>query len=182
MKAGRFVLLLLTALLLHCLTAGSAAAFGFGSGEETSGLDFNHGYDVNTVATVSGRAVSVPGVGEQDNLVVAVGSEGRVVRLALGPERYWKKAGIVISPDDELIARGSKAQGQDGKWYLITQRLTNRTTGAQVELRDGRGNPRWESGSANTDHAADRQSESGWMRGGSMRSGRMMRGGGMMRR
>lgn len=185
MKAGRLSSIIFTALLLNCLTAGiAAAAFGFGSDSaEKSGLDFNHGYDVNTVVTVSGRAYTAPTIGEQGSVVVAVGGEGGVVRLALGPERFWKQSGISISANDDLVAKGSKAQGQDGKWYLITQRLTNRSTGAHVDLRDDRGTPRWESAATDTGRSADRHIGGSSMRGsGAMRGGRMMRGGGMMRR
>lgn len=60
MKPGRFFSIAAVSMLLNSLPSGAAfAAFGFGSSDtEKSGLDFSRGYDVNTVTTLSGRAVA----------------------------------------------------------------------------------------------------------------------------
>ena len=68
------------------------------------------------------------------------------------------------------------AQGKDGKTYLMVQKLSNRTTGSRVALRNDSGGPVWSG-----------QNGNGMMSnspaGGMQQGGGMMRGGGgMMRR
>lgn len=171
----RHILTIFTgALLCHLLLVGSAAAFSFGFGtaeQGKSGLDFRSGYDVNTVATVSGRVASPPRTGEQNNLLVEVETGTGTVSAVLGPESFWEKKEIPLHVGDEVTVRGAKAQGKDGQTYLLAQKLTNRSTGKQVVLRDDKGAPVWSSrhgGMFNRPFG-------GMMRGG------MMRGGGMMR-
>ena len=73
-----------------------------------------------------------------------------------------------------MTAKGSKAQGKDGKSYLLVQKLTNKTAASQVVLRNERGGPPWMGKNA-----------SGMMptgpAGGMGAGGGMMKGGGMMR-
>lgn len=172
MKPGRFFSIILSAMALNCLLFGAAfAAFGFGSSDtDKSGLDFKQGYDVNTVTTVSGRATTVPQTGDEKNVLLEInGKEGKFT-LYLGPVSFWEKKGIPIRPNDDLSAKGSLAQGKDGKVYLLTQKVSNRTTGAQLDLRDDKGEPAWSGRS----HGREG--------GGQMhRGGGMMRGGGGMR-
>lgn len=176
---GRLFPLLTWAILLNCVLAGSVCAGFWGSDDKgKSGLDFNHGYDVNTVSTVSGRAVSLPRTGEKENTFVEIRSGNEKLNVSVGPEAYWEKKGIAINPNDEITVKGSKAQGKNGKSYLLAQKLVNRTTGAQVELRSEKGEPAWSGRSMNSMRSPG---PAGGMRnqgGGMMRSG----GGGMMRR
>lgn len=179
MTPGRFSSVCTGAALLISLQFGTAFAGFFSSDDKGKiGLDFNSGYDVNTVSTLSGRVLSLPHAVEKGNIIVVINSHNETLNISLGPESYWDKKGIAIKVNDDLSVKGSKAQGQDGKSYLLAQKLVNRTTGAQVDLRNEKGEPAWSgrgmtgSGSAGI--------------GGSMRSigGGMMRGGGggMMRR
>ena len=164
-RKSRFSLILILIIAMNCPPAGTAfAGFGFG-GEEPgkSGLDFAKGYDVNTVTTISGRVLSPPRVGEKEQVFVEVKSGAETVNLSLGPKSYWDSKEIPLRPNDEVSAKGSKAQGKDGKTYLMVQKLTNRTTGGQTVMRNEHGGPGW-SGNAG-----------GMMQGG----GGMMRGGGM---
>lgn len=76
--------------------------------------------------------------------------------------------------------KGSKAQGQDGKSYVLARKLVNKTTGAQVDLRNVEGEPAWTV--RNTGGTPMDGNPVGGMRnqgGGIMQSGG---GGGMMRR
>jgi hypothetical protein len=172
MKPGRLFSIALSALMLNLLLSGAAfALFGFG-GSDTgkSGLDFTKGYDVNTVTTLSGRATTAPQTGEKGEVFVEIGNRDGKFSLYLGPGSFWEKNGIPISPNDDLSAKGSIAQGKDGKVYLLTQKLSNRSTGAKLELRDDKGAPAW-SGRHGERESGGRMHHDGGMRGG----------GGMMR-
>ena len=179
----RFPLILILAVLLNCQLLGQANAgfFGFGSEDKgKSGLDFSKGYDLNTVGTLSGRVTTLPRLAENEQYVIEIESGSETVNLSVGPESFWEKKGIPVKVNDEITAKGSRAQGRDGKTYLLTQKLVNRSTGKQLEIRSDRGEPAWAGRSAAG--AAQMRSGMGFQGGGFMRGGGMMGGGGMMRR
>jgi hypothetical protein len=150
----------------------------FGSDDKgKSGLDFTGGFDVNTVSTVTGRVTSLPNPSGKENIIVEIKSGNETHNISVGPGSYWEKKGITINVNDELSVKGSKAQGHDGKSYVISQKIVNKTTGAQVELRNDKGEPAWSGRNSSSNRM---ESPAGSMRnqgGGMMRSG-----GGMMRR
>lgn len=178
MTPGRFSIICIRALLLNCLLFGTAFAGFFGSDDKgKSGLDFNGGYDINTVTTMSGRVIALPHSVGKENLIVEIKSGNNSLNICVGPESYWDKKGIAFNLNDDISVKGSKAQGHDGKTYVLSQKIVNKTTGAQVDLRNETGEPLWsgrKTGSMRLDAPA------GGMRnqGGSM----MRSGGGMMRR
>lgn len=180
MTSGRFSSLITSALLLNFLLIGTASAFwGFGGDDNgKSGLDLNGGYDVNTVTTVRGRAVSIPNNAEKGNVIIEINSGAEIVNVYVGPSTYWEKNAIAVHINDDISAKGSKAQGKDGKTYLLSQKLVNRTTGAQVELRNEKGDGAWTGATTRMDNGQMNQGGN-MMRGG----GNIMRGGGggMMR-
>jgi hypothetical protein len=164
----------------HLLGQANAGFFGFGSeAKGKSGLDFSRGYDLNTVGTFSGRVTESPRLAENGQYIIEIESGSETVNLSVGPENFWEKKGIPVKVDDEITAKGSRAQGQDGKTYLLTQKLVNRSNGKQVEIRNDRGEPAWSGRSAG---AAQMRGRIGFQGGGFMRGGGMMGGGGMMRR
>ncbi len=173
MTTGRFSSILTWTVFLTCLLVGSAfAGFGFGGNDAgKSGLDFNKGYDVNTVATISGPVVSLPRAGEQGQIIVEVKSGGGTVSISLGPKSFWEKKAVPLRLNDEISAKGSMAQGKDGIIYLMAQKLINITAGTQLVLRDDKGTPVWQGGKAGR-AMSDRPG------GGMMRGGGMLRGGG----
>lgn len=116
-------------------------------------------------------------------MIIEIKSGYQTLNICVGPKSYWEKQGIAISLNDDLSVKGSKAQGQDGKSYVLAQKLMNKTTGAQVDLRNDKGEPVL----SGRNTSGTRMESTGSMRdqgGGMMRSGGgMMRGGGgMMRR
>ena len=175
---GRFFSIIVWATILNCLLIGTVFAGFFGSDDKgKSGLDFNRGYDVNTVSTMSGRAISLPYPGEKENIIVEIKSGNETFNLGVGPGSYWGKKGIAIRLNDEITVKGSKAQGKDGKSYILAQKLVNRTTGTQLELRSEKGEPVW----SGRDMSSMRpENPAGGMR--SQGGGMMRSGGGMMRR
>jgi hypothetical protein len=180
MKTGRFPSIMTVAVVLNCLLVSVAfAGFGFGSDDAgESGLDFSKGYDINTVRTISGRVVSPVRTGEQEQNIVEIRSDAKSVTLSLGPKSFLEKKAFPLQVDDEITAKGSMAQGRDGKIYMMVQKLTNRTTGAQVSLRNDRGEPGWSGGMMWNSPRGGMMPGSGMMQGGGMMRG----GGGMMRR
>ena len=175
----RFFSISFLAIILNCLLIGTVFAGFFDSDDKgKSGLDFTGGYDINTVSTMSGQVVSLPHSGEKENIIVEIKSGNQTLNISVGPGSYWEKKGIAINVNDELTVKGSKAQGQDGKSYILAQKLVNRTTGTQMNLRSEKGEPAWSGRSLGSMRNG---SPDGGMRnqgGGMMRSG----GGGMMRR
>jgi hypothetical protein len=177
---GRFFSIIVWAVILNSLLIGTVFAGFFGSDDKgKSGLDFTSGYDINTVSTMSGQVSSMPHSGEKGNVIVEIKNGNQPLNIFVGPESFWVKKGIAITLNDELTVKGSKAQGKDGKSYVLAQKLVNRTTGAQVDLRSEKGEPAWSGwslGGMRTESPAGGMMRSGG--GGMMRSG----GGGMMRR
>ena len=144
MNSGRFPLIGIMAITLSCLLFGTAFA-GFFGGEDNgkSGLDFTGGYDINTVSTMSGRVVSLPQSVAKESVIVEIRSGHETLNIFVGPRSYWEKKGIAINLNDELTVKGSKAQGHDGKSYVLAQKVVNRSTGIQVDLRNEKGEPGW---------------------------------------
>ncbi|WP_236026876.1 DNA-binding protein [Geomonas diazotrophica] len=170
-------------LLLNGLWLGDASAgfLGFGSDNTgKSGLDFNRGYDLNTVGSVSGRVSAAPHQVENEQYILEVHTASGTVNLSVGPGGFWQKKGIAVRVNDEISAKGARAQGQDGKDYLLTQKLVNKTTGAAVELRSESGEPAWSSKGAGASMRSQDGRFGGGLGGGFMRGGGMM-GGGMRR-
>jgi len=150
MKTGRFLFLVV---ILGAGTlfypALSQAFWGFGddAARESSGLDFDRGYDRNTETTVRGRVVSVePGEGSGP-VVIILRQGGGELSVVAAPAWYWSDGGISVKPKDELVVTGSKAQGKDGKIYLISRVITNQSDSETVTLRDESGKPGWHGGS-----------------------------------
>lgn len=179
MVPGRFSSFITSAILLNCLIATTAfAGFGFGGDElGKSGLDFAKGYDVNTVTTVSGHVTSNPQSGEKEQVFTELKVGNETISLSLGPKNVWDRKGFSLRTGDDITVKGSKAQGKDGKTYLLVEKLTNRTTGTQTVLRNERGGPAWLGRNA-SGSMSDTTQGGGVMQGGGMTRG----GGGMMRR
>lgn len=179
MITGRFTsLIIIMAIFMNCLLTGTAfAGFGFGGNDMgKSGLDFNKGYDTNTVATVTGRVTSPQRTGDKEHIFVEIKAGTETISLNLGPRSYWEGMAFPLHPNDDITAKGSMAQGKDGKTYLMVQKLSNQTTGSQVALRNDSGGPVWSGRNANGMMSS---SPAGGMKsGGGMNRG----GGGMMRR
>jgi hypothetical protein len=147
MISGRFFTAALTFLLLGCFPAGSAMAFwGFGDDQGKSGLDFEKGYDVNTVTTVRGKVVSLQMADGKGPVTIIVKQGAGTIHVVAAPEWYWSDRGIDINSNDEVEVSGAKAQGKDGNMYIISRKITNLSTGDTVTLRAETGRPAWKTG------------------------------------
>jgi hypothetical protein len=147
MKSGRFFTLLFFVLLVGSLPVSNAAAFwGFGAENGKSGLDFERGYDVNTVTTVKGKVVSIKTGDGGGAVTITIRQGGGIIHAIAAPKWFWSDRGIAIKPNDELRVVGAKAQGRDGEMYIISREIANLTNGEVVVLRDDTGRPSWRGG------------------------------------
>lgn len=143
----RFLFFLIAAVSVVVMLQRPAEAFwGFGSGGEggETGLDLVQGYDRNTVVTVTGRvAAAVDTEVNPVTLVMTAGSERLVI--VLGPRWYLQDDHLDWKVGDTVTVRGSKAQGKDGRSYLLAQWISNPSSG-QLVLRNETGRPVWAGG------------------------------------
>ena len=147
MKSGRFLPSVIVLLVLGMFLPTHAIAWwGFGETEGKSGLNFDQGYDLNTVTTVRGKVVSLD-AGEAGGPVTIEIRQGlETVRAITAPPWFWSDRGIAIKPQDEVVVQGAKAQGKDGAMYVISRKISNLTTGDSVSLRSETGRPIWKGG------------------------------------
>ena len=132
--------LLLTLLLSLPLPA---LAFWGNNGDNPPSLNLKSGYDVNTVASVSGHIISIQTGDDRPNVQLELESNGIRMVICIGPQRYWAENALPFKTGDEITVRGSKAQGSDGIIYLMAQKITDTTQDVSVVLRDESGRPAW---------------------------------------
>jgi len=126
----------------------SEAFWGFGddAAQDRSGLDFDRGYDRNTETTVRGKVVSVERGEASTPVVIILSQAGGELSVVTAPAWYWSDGGISVKPKDQLVVTGSKAQGKDGRLYLISRVITNQNDSDTVTLRNESGKPVWHGG------------------------------------
>lgn len=161
----RLTMLVLSCLILLLFAAPCSAGWLFGgeSGVERSGLDLVQGYDRNTVVTITGRVAVSPNP-DIDPVVVELAAGADHVMVVLGPRWYWQNDDIDFAKGDLLTVRGSRAQGKDGRSYLLVQRLSG-PGNRQLEVRSETGRPNW-AGGLRQSGAPQRPSGSGVSRHG----------------
>lgn len=141
---NKAVFILIAAVIIFGNGAEARAFWGGDTRLNSSGLDVNAGYDVNTVTTITGTVISPPSKadsGEHTQMIISTGKETATVLL--GPWSYWEKQGCTINRDQEISVTGSRAQGKDGSTYLFAQRLDNKASGITLSLRSETGTPAW---------------------------------------
>ena len=138
--------LIVAAIVVVMLQRPAEAFWGFGSGDKgaSSGLDLVQGYDRNTVVTNTGRVAAAPDSAADPVIIeVIVGSERFVV--VLGPRWYLQDDHLDWNTGETVTVRGSKAQGKDGRSYLLAQWISG-PSGGQLVLRNEAGRPAWAGG------------------------------------
>lgn len=139
LKGFLYILLLLSPAVSHAWSL-----FGDSSSISASGLDLVQGYDRNTVVTLTGRVAASPDpASDPVTMELLVGTEK--VTLVLGPRWYLQDDTLEWKNGDTVTARGSKAQGKDGRTYLLTQSIGT-AGGGQMVLRSDTGRPGWSGG------------------------------------
>lgn len=135
-----FMLLVLTPVPGH-----AGWLFGDDSGVGRSGLNYDQGYDRNTVVTVTGRVAAVPDF-SSDPLTLELNTGNERLVVILSPRWYLQNDNLGWQVGDTLTVRGSHAQGRDGRSYLLAQ-WVNSPLGGQLVLRSDSGRPGWSGGS-----------------------------------
>lgn len=141
----RYLNSLLVLLLLVVPVSGHAGwLFDDDTASGRTGLNLNQGYDRNTVVTLTGR-VAVRPVSDPKPLTLEllVGSEQ--ISVVLGPSWYFQNDSLDWKVGDMVTVRGSRAQGKDGRSYLITQWISL-PNGGQLTVRTTTGRPLWSGG------------------------------------
>lgn len=161
-------------IMILCLWSQRASAFwGSDSTDVASGLDVTAGFDVNTITTVTGSALTLPErKGQEQHTVMTVAAPQGTVTVVLGPWWYWEKQNFTVMKNQDIASIGSLAQGKDGALYLFAQKIENRSTGEAVTLRSESGKPFWSRGAS-----GNRSLSGSGSRSGSGGHGTGMRGG-----
>lgn len=143
-RAVFFLKALLCIAVLLSPAISHAWLFGESSSSSRSGLDLVQGYDRNTVVTLTGRvAASHNPASDPVTMELLVGSE--MVTVVLGPRWYLQDDDLDWKAGSSVTVRGAKAQGKDGRTYLLTQSITTPGSG-QMVLRNESGRPSWSGG------------------------------------
>jgi hypothetical protein len=166
---GRFrslFFLIAAAIVVVILQRPAEAFWGFGSGGEggASGLDLVQGYDRNTVVTTAGRVAVAPDLAADPVTIEMVAGSERFV-VVLGPRWYLQDDHLDWKAGDVVTVRGSKAQGKDGRSYLLAQWVSN-PSGGQLVLRNETGRPAWAGGFRGGQQGAAGQQQRGGTGGG----------------
>jgi hypothetical protein len=153
---GKFRRLAAVALALGLMFLAGAPAqafWPFGGGRDVgSGLDFDRGYDANTVTTIGGIVVSLTTNEGGGPALIEIKTSSGAINLVIGPQWYWKENGIAVRVGDEITARGAKAEGKDGRMYLLAQKLSNQSSGDSLVLRSEDGMAAWSWMNRSQDH------------------------------
>ncbi len=166
MTRGRSLLPVIFTILISLPMPATAGWFGTETTREKSGLDLEHGYDRNTVVTLNGKVTSIDTAPESGPVIAIIQHGKETTTLVLGPKEYWQSNGLKLQPDDNVTVRGSKAQGRDGKNYLIVASIVTPANGTEVTLRNDAGRPAWSGGNR---HGQQRSAPMRQFRGGRAR-------------
>lgn len=150
-------------LILFFFPLSGQAFWGDGQDNRPS-LNLESGYDVNTVTMVRGSIIALQFGTNRHNLMLEIESDGTRMIIVLGPQRYWANHGVPVKEGDEVVARGSRAQGRDGVFYLLAQEITLPQQGVAVILRDEFGRPKWAGGQMGRGNGGGREQgrRGGW--------------------
>lgn len=144
---AKFIILFSLLILPFSFPFSAQAFWGTMKGDCTWCLNFESGYDVNTVTKVTGQILSIQTGVDHHNLQVEIACCcGIRMMVVLCPQRYWSEQGMPLKVGDKVAVCGSKAQGQDGVMYILAQKITETSQEVAVILRDESGHPSWSGG------------------------------------
>lgn len=139
-----FLHLLVVVLLLTPALGHAGWLFGDDAPTGRAGLNLSHGYDRNTVVTITGRVAALP-VADSDPVTIELAIASDRFIVVLGPRWYLQNDDLGWKVGDTVSVRGARAQGKDGHSYLITQWISL-PDGGQLTLRSDTGRPLWSGG------------------------------------
>ena len=110
------------------------------------GSPINPGFDRSTVISVSGTARHVSIEARSGPATFILDSPHDTYTVMLCPGWYLAQIRADIREGDPLTVEGSKMMDRSGNLHLVAARVTNKRTGAVLELRDDVGRPLWQGG------------------------------------
>ncbi len=107
-----------------------------------SGIHYPGGFDSNTVGEVQGKASQFTRP-EKGPVYFQLTSGRENFTVLASPSWYWNDSHLKVSDGTEVVIRGSKSYGKDGRLYIIAQEIRLPATGQTVSLREPNGIPLW---------------------------------------
>ena len=143
-RLGPTINFLLIFIALFFILPNNRLAYGEGKDIilEESGIHYPGGFDLNTVGEVQGRASHFfrP---EKGPVRFHLSTDREHYMVLTSPPWYWEESHIKISEGNEVLVRGSKSFGRDGKLYIVAQEVRIPSTGQTFYFRGKDGAPLW---------------------------------------
>lgn len=111
---------------------------------EESGIHYPGGFDPNTVGEVQGKTFNFSRP-EKGPVRFQLISDRKTYTILTSPPWYWNEIQVKISEGTEVIVRGSKSFGKDGKLYIVAQEVRIPFSGQHIVFRGKDGTPLWKS-------------------------------------
>jgi hypothetical protein len=111
---------------------------------EESGIHYPGGYDPNTVGEIRGKVFNLSRP-EYGPIRLQLETNQEIYTVLTSPPWYWKEIRPGIVQGTDVIVRGSKSFGRDGRLYIIAQEIFIPSSGRSLLLRGKDGIPLWKS-------------------------------------
>ena len=140
--AGRALLALMGGACFFIVLTGPLLAEEKDSIFGESGIHYPSGFDPNTVGAVQGKASHFTRP-EKGPVHFQLASSRETFTVLASPAWYWNDSQLKVSDGTEVIVRGSKSYGKDGRLYIVAQEIRLPATGQAVSFREPNGSPLW---------------------------------------
>ncbi len=140
--AGLALLALMGGVCFFLVLVGTLLAEEKDSVFGESGIHYPGGFDPNTVGAVQGK-VSHFTRPEKGPVHFQLASDRETFTVLASPAWYWNDSHLKISEGTEVIIRGSKSYGKDGRLYIVAEEIRLPSTGQAVSFRESNGSPLW---------------------------------------
>jgi len=107
-----------------------------------SGIHYPSGFDPNTVGAVQGKASHVTRP-EKGPVHFQLASGRETFTVLASPAWYWNDSQLKVSDGTEVIVRGSKSYGKDGRLYIVAEEIRLPASSQAVSFREPNGSPLW---------------------------------------
>ena len=105
-----------------------------------SGIHYPSGFDPNTVGAVQGKASHFTRP-EKGPVHFQLSSGRETFTVLASPAWYWNDSQLKVSDGTEVIVRGSKSYGKDGRLYIVAEEIRLPASSQAVSFREPNGSP-----------------------------------------
>jgi len=140
--AGLVLLALMGGACFFLVLVGSLMAEEKDSIFGESGIHYPSGFDPNTVGVAQGK-VSHFTRPEKGPVHFQLASGRETFTVLASPNWYWNDSQLKVSDGTEVVIRGSKSYGKDGRLYIVAEEILLPATGQAVSFRAPNGSPLW---------------------------------------